>query len=200
MIAIIDYKAGNVASVKNALFRLGVESTVTDDTALLDMADAVIFPGVGHAAPAMERLRERGLDGWIRQTKKPLLGICLGMQLLFSSTEEGDTESLNIIPGRLLKFDSVQVKTPHMGWNNIQTSVPEPLLADAGESPFYYFVHSYYAPITVHTAASCFYQIPFAAVVRKDNFCGVQFHPEKSGDLGSMLLKQFLKSRSETGM
>jgi glutamine amidotransferase len=194
MIAIVDYKAGNVASVQNALKRLGTESILTDNKAVLDSAHAIIFPGVGHAKPAMERLRQSGLDQWLKQTKKPVLGICLGMQLLFSSTEEGNTDCLDIIPGRLLKFDSYKVKTPHMGWNSITLRQPDTLFTGANEPEFFYFVHSFYAPITDYTVASCDYQNPFTAVVRRDNFAGVQFHPEKSGKAGNMLLKRFLES------
>ncbi|MCC5940828.1 MAG: imidazole glycerol phosphate synthase subunit HisH [Balneolaceae bacterium] len=192
MIGIIKYKAGNLASVENALARLGAEYFVSNNSEELDKADAIIFPGVGHAAAAMDDLRAKDLDVWIKNTKKPVLGICLGMQLLFESSEEGDCKTLGIIPGRLKKFDSSQAKVPHMGWNQFNPLIDHPLITGIGNKQFLYYVHGYYAPTNEFTLASCNYIKDFAAVVAKDNFMGVQFHPEKSGQVGSLLLQNFL--------
>lgn len=192
MIGIIKYKAGNLASVSNALERLGATYFITDDPAELEKATAVIFPGVGHAAAAMDDLRAKDLDVWLKSTKKPVLGICLGMQLLFETSEEGDCKTLGIIPGRLKKFDSTKAKVPHMGWNQFDTKKDHPLINGIGNKQFLYYVHGYYAPTNEYTLASCLYIKDFAAVVAKDNFMGVQFHPEKSGQVGSLLLQNFL--------
>lgn len=192
MIGIIKYKAGNLASVSNALERLGATYFITDDPAELEKAKAVIFPGVGHAAAAMDDLRAKDLDVWLKSTKKPVLGICLGMQLLFETSEEGDCKTLGIIPGRLKKFDSTKAKVPHMGWNQFDTKKDHPLINGIGNKQFLYYVHGYYAPTNEYTLASCLYIKDFAAVVAKDNFMGVQFHPEKSGQVGSLLLQNFL--------
>jgi len=192
MIGIIKYKAGNLASVENALSRLGAEFFVSDNSKELGKADAIIFPGVGHAAAAMDDLRAKDLDVWIKNTKKPVLGICLGMQLLFESSEEGDCKTLGIIPGRLKKFDSSQAKVPHMGWNQFNPLKDHPLITGIGNKQFLYYVHGYYAPTNEFTLASCNYIKDFGAVVAKDNFMGVQFHPEKSGQVGSLLLQNFL--------
>lgn len=193
MISIIDYKAGNLASVSNALSRLGVEFNVTYNTEELDASDAVIFPGVGHAYAAMEALRERSLVHWLQNTRKPVLGICLGMQLLFESSEEGDSEGLGIIPGRLRKFDSSMVKVPHLGWNDFSEIKAHPLLDGIREIDQMYYVHSYFAPVTDATLASCENHVKFASVVGKDNYLGVQFHPEKSGVNGERLLSNFIR-------
>lgn len=192
MIGIVKYKAGNLASVSNALDRLGATYFISDDPKKLEKADAIIFPGVGHAAAAMDDLRAKDLDVWLKSTKKPVLGICLGMQLLFETSEEGDCNTLGIIPGRLKKFDSTKAKVPHMGWNQFDTKKDHPLIKGIGNKQFLYYVHGYYAPTNEYTLASCLYIIDFAAVVAKDNFMGVQFHPEKSGQVGSLLLQNFL--------
>lgn len=192
MIAIINYKAGNLASVSNALNRLGADFIITNKKDELNNSDAVIFPGVGHAYSAMESLRENELVSWLQGTEKPVLGICLGMQLLFESTEEGDTQGLGIIPGRLKKFDSSKDKVPHMGWNTFTEVKSHPLLKGISTDQFFYFVHSYFAPVNEFTLAECSYISNFAAVVGHDNYMGVQFHPEKSGDVGSLLLQNFL--------
>lgn len=192
MIAIINYKAGNLASVSNALERLGGDFTITNNIDELEKADAVIFPGVGHAYSAMESLRENRLDSWLKETDKPVLGICLGMQLLFESSEEGDTEGLGIIPGRLKKFDTSKGKVPHMGWNTFRSVNKHPLLRGVSTDYYFYYVHSFYAPVNDYTLAECNYTCQFASVVGRDNYVGVQFHPEKSGDVGSMLLQNFL--------
>lgn len=193
MIAIINYEAGNLASVSNALERLNEDFIVTDKTEQLEEADAVIFPGVGHALPTMESLKKNGLDSFLQHTEKPVLGICLGMQLLFESSEEGgETEGLGIIPGKLKKFDASQAKVPHMGWNTFTDVHETPLLKGITSSQFFYYVHSFYAPVNKYTLASCHYINDFSAVVGKDNILGVQFHPEKSSDAGSLLLQNFI--------
>lgn len=193
MISIIDYKAGNLASVSNALDRLGVEHRITFNKEELESSEAVIFPGVGHAQAAMNALRERDLVQWLKTTDKPLLGICLGMQLLYESSEEGETEGLGRIPGRLLKFDDSSVKVPHLGWNDFDLKKDHPLLNNLEIRSTFYYVHSYYAPITEHTLASCNYDISFAAVAASGNVMGVQFHPEKSGQNGEILLSNFMQ-------
>lgn len=198
MIAIIDYKAGNLASVSNALTRIGAQHVITNKTSALDAADKIIFPGVGHAWAAMEALREHDLDIWLRTTRKPVLGICLGMQLLYDSSEEGgDTDGLGLIPGRLKRFDPAVGKVPHMGWNTVRSVMPEAGSemhpASSIQHPAFYFVHSYYAPITPETTGITEYNGQrFAASVKRGNFEGVQFHPEKSGLDGEILLREFL--------
>ncbi len=195
MIAIIDYKSGNLASVSNAMDRLMADYLITNSIPALDEADAVIFPGVGHAAPAMKELHQDGLVTWLKNTRKPVLGICLGMQLLYESTTEGPTETLGILPGRLEKFDASQHKVPHMGWNTV-TMQPDhqnhPLLRYIAPETHFYFVHSYFAPMTGHTVATSHYAAGrFTAIAARDNFMGVQFHPEKSGPAGEQLLRNF---------
>ncbi|KKU80982.1 MAG: Imidazole glycerol phosphate synthase subunit HisH, partial [Parcubacteria group bacterium GW2011_GWA2_47_8] len=191
-IAIIDYNAGNIASVTNALERFGILYTVTRDAKEILSADKVIFPGQGRAKPAMEFLRNNGLVDAIRTIKKPFLGICLGMQLLFMSSEEDDTECLGIIPGTVRKFRG-DMKIPQIGWNTITAVKYDPLLWGLPDTLFAYFANSYYAesakPYIV--AASSYGNTAFAAVIRKDNFYGTQFHPEKSSVLGVQILKNF---------
>jgi imidazole glycerol-phosphate synthase subunit HisH len=192
MIGIIKYQAGNLASVTNALERLNADYFISDDPQELDRAAGIIFPGVGHAAAAMDDLRSRDLDVWLKNTTKPVLGICLGMQLLYESSEEGDSTTLGLIPGRLKKFDSSRAKVPHMGWNRFEPLKKHPLIKGIDNRQFLYYVHGYYAPTNEYTLASCKYIRDFAAVVAKDNYMGVQFHPEKSGQVGSLLLQNFL--------
>lgn len=192
MIGIIKYKAGNLASVTNALDRLGADYVITNEATTLENSDGIIFPGVGHAGAAMDDLRAKDLDVWLKHTQKPVLGICLGMQLLYESSEEGDTTTLGIIPGRLKKFDAKQEKVPHMGWNQFKVQKNHPLIKGIDDKKFLYYVHGFYAPANEFTLASCHYISDFAAVVAKDNFMGVQFHPEKSGQTGSLLLQNFL--------
>ena len=191
-IAVIDYNAGNIASVTNALERFGIDYCVTRDVKEILSADKVIFPGQGRAKPAMEFLRESGLADVIRNVKQPFLGICLGMQLLFESSEEDGTECLGIIPGTVRKFRG-DMKIPQIGWNTITATKYDPLLGGLPDTIFAYFANSYYAepakPYTI--AASVYGNTPFATVVRKDNFYGTQFHPEKSGVLGVQILKNF---------
>jgi imidazole glycerol-phosphate synthase subunit HisH len=203
MIAIIDYKAGNLASVSNALHRIGAEHTITNKIPELDAADKIIFPGVGHAEAAMEALREHGLDAWLTSTTKPVLGICLGMQLLYDSSEEGgDTSGLGLIAGRLKRFDPNLGKVPHMGWNTVDRGPyavgrkDDELQSTTHGPRSYYFVHSYYAPVTVETTGVTEYNGQrFAAMVEHRNFTGAQFHPEKSGAAGETLLREWIGRR-----
>lgn len=192
MIGIIKYQAGNLTSVSNALDRLKADYFISDDPAELEKAEAIIFPGVGHASAAMDDLRSKDLDVWLKKVKKPVLGICLGMQLFYDSSEEGDCKTLGIIPGRLTRFDSSKAKVPHMGWNCFASISEHPLLKGIEKDHFFYYVHGYSAPVNNCTLATCNYIKDFTAVVAKDNFTGVQFHPEKSGDVGSLLLQNFV--------
>lgn len=193
MIAIINYDAGNLASVSNALNRLEVPYTITNKRDELESAEGIIFPGVGHAQPAMESLQKNNLDSWIQETNKPLLGICLGMQLLYEYSEEGGgTAGLGLIPGRLKKFDNSHQKVPHMGWNTFSNTKTHPLVKNFDGNSYFYYVHSYYAPVNDYTIATCNYSTDFASVVHKDNLMGVQFHPEKSGKMGAQLLQRFI--------
>lgn len=193
MIGIVKYRAGNLASVSNALERLDVPWRITDEPDELDRCRAILFPGVGHAGSAMEDLKQRGLDIWLRETTKPLLGICLGMQLLYDSSEEGETDTLGLLPGRLRRFDSTDKKVPHMGWNQIHHLTDHPLLNGIPEREYFYFVHSYYAPVTDQTLARSDYGEEFAAIAGRENVLGVQFHPEKSGAAGLQLLQNFVQ-------
>lgn len=188
-IAIIKYNAGNTASVANALLRQGIAPTITDDAAEIRAASHVIFPGVGHAQPAMAYLRQRGLDAVIRSLAQPFLGICLGLQLLCEWSEEGDTACIGIFPTKVRRFGTGQ-KVPHMGWNTVQ-------LAGTGlgeDAHRYYFLHAYRADLGRNTIATCDYGGEFSAMMRKDNFLAVQFHPEKSGKAGAALLQRFIAS------
>lgn len=194
MIAIIDYKAGNLASVSDALQRLGVAHKITDSVEELDQAEKVIFPGVGHAKSAMAALSEKGLDQWLRNTKTPVLGICLGMQLMYESSEEGgDTKGLGIFKGRLKKFDESKNKVPHMGWNQVKSARKNELFSGIGDDAWFYHVHSFYAPVTEDAIGTCEYIVPFTDAVARENFFGVQFHPEKSGEAGEALLTNFIQ-------
>lgn len=193
MIAIIDYDAGNTCSVINALKRLNTDYILTSDIAELQRADKVIFPGVGHAGAAMESLRNKGLVEVIRNLTQPVLGICVGMQLMCTSSEEGDTVGLDIINTRVKRFDdSHGLKVPHMGWNKLKFVIDDPLWHLLKDSQHYYFVHSYYVPFHASTIASCDYNVTFSAAIRKDNFWGIQCHAEKSGEQGSQLLSNFV--------
>lgn len=191
-IIIIDYGAGNVFSVATALERFGVRSALTSDPDVIRRAERVIFPGVGQAGQAMERLVRTGLDEVIPRLTVPVLGICLGMQLMCARSEEGQTEGLGIFPLDVKKFGG-GVKVPHMGWNNL-TELKGPLFKGLGEeAPRMYFVHSYYVPVSGFSAAVCDYGFAFSAALEKDNFFGCQFHPEKSSAMGQAVLKNFLK-------
>jgi len=193
MIAIIKYNAGNVQSVQYALQRLGVESVVTDDVALIHSADKVIFPGVGHASPAMQYLRERELDKVIISLKQPVLGICLGLQLMCKHSEEGDTNCLGIFDEEVKLFPTVssQEKIPQIGWNNVY-NYKSVLFDGLNDNVFVYTVHSYYAALGNETIATTDYILPYSAALEKDNFYAVQFHPEKSGIIGETILKNFI--------
>ena len=190
MVAIIDYDAGNVRSLQFALERLGAESTLTDDALVIQNADKIIFPGQGAAGKAMEKLKNKGLDKLIPKLKQPVLGICLGMQLLCESTEEDQAQGLGIVKGKVIRF-SDRVKVPQMGWNSI-SSLKSPLFKGIEAGDFMYLVHSYFVPIFPETIAQSDYDGPYSVALQKDNFYGVQFHPEKSSTSGSLLLKNFL--------
>jgi len=193
-LAIIDSGGANIGSVIHALRRLGAEPVFTADAATIRAADRVLLPGVGAAGAAMTRLRETGLTHCIRALRQPVLGICLGMQLLFEKSEEDDTECLGIVPGTLKKMKSSPgIRVPHMGWNTAAVSRADPLLAGLPEKPWFYFVHSYCAPLGEGTLATCLHGEPFTAVVRRGNFCGAQFHPERSAACGARLLANFLE-------
>ena len=189
-VAIIDYGAGNVRSLQFALERLGVKGHLTADIEVIQAAEKVIFPGQGEAKSAMKKLKNAGLDRLIPQLKQPVLGICLGMQLLLEYTEEGATDGLGILPGKVLRFPDT-LKVPQMGWNNIHT-IQSPLFSGIEENSYMYLVHSYYVPLMEATIAQATYGHPFSVAIQKDNFYGVQFHPEKSSSDGSRLLANFL--------
>ncbi|MGB4293619.1 MAG: imidazole glycerol phosphate synthase subunit HisH [Bacteroidales bacterium] len=190
MIAILKYNAGNIKSVFNALARAGHEAIITDSKEELVRADKVIIPGVGHAGQAMKYLKERELDRVILSLKQPVLGICLGLQLMCISSEEDNTECLGIFNSKVRKFPPLQV-VPHMGWNNF-TSISGKLFDGLKKSDDMYYVHSYFAEAGESTVAVCEYILPFSAAMQKDNFYATQFHPEKSGDKGEKVLKNFL--------
>jgi glutamine amidotransferase len=192
-IAIVKYNAGNIQSVLFALERIGVQAEVTDDIEKLRSADKVIFPGVGEASTAMEYLKARNLDQVIKDLKQPVFGVCLGMQLMCTYSEEYDTNCLGIFEEKVLRFDGsgTNLKVPQMGWNNIY-NLKSPLMKNVNENTYCYFVHSYYASIGNHTIATTDYTKPFSAALNKNNFYGVQFHTEKSADSGEQILKNFI--------
>lgn len=189
-VAIVKYNAGNIFSVTTALERLGASYTVTDDPAQLSSAERVIFPGVGEAGSAMQYLRNRGLDHVLRELTSPVLGICLGFQLLCRSSEEGATGCLEILSASAQRFTAPK-KVPHIGWSPLRCA-PHPLFEGLPHDPYVYFVHSYFVQITEETIARCTYAEEFAAAAAARNFIGVQFHPEKSGEIGERILKNFL--------
>ena len=191
-VAIVKYNAGNVESVKNALNRLGIEPILTDDAETLQTADKVIFPGVGEASSAMNYLRERNLDESIKSLRQPVLGVCLGMQLLCESSEENETKCLGILPYRVRKFESDVLKIPQMGWNNI-SDLKSKLFENIAENSFVYFVHSFYVEVGAETTATTDYETNFSAAAQHENFYAVQFHAEKSGAVGERILENFLK-------
>ncbi|MGR3857763.1 imidazole glycerol phosphate synthase subunit HisH [Chryseobacterium indologenes] len=190
MIAIIKYNGGNVNSVQNALNRMNVDSVITDDPEQILKADKVIFPGVGEASSTMKRLKEKELDLLIPGLTQPVLGICLGMQLMCGENEEGDTAGMGIFDINVRKFPAKDI-VPHMGWNTVsgQTS---PLFSGIEKSSDVYFVHSYYCELSDYTTSVCDYILPFSASLQKDNFYAVQFHPEKSGIVGNQIVKNFI--------
>lgn len=189
-VAILSYGAGNVASVQNALERLGVNAFISDSPNELMQADRLIFPGVGHATHAMHNINSKGLGTVLSSFKRPILGICLGMQLMGKASEEGDTLGLNLMDFNVNLF-RIPEKVPHMGWNSIEVT-KNPILKGIPSGSYFYFVHSYYAELSTNTIATCNYTIPFTAAVNKDNRFGVQFHPEKSGDAGIEILRNFI--------
>lgn len=193
-VAIIKYNAGNIYSVSYALKRLGIDPVITADPELLGKADKVIFPGVGEAQTTMDHLKANGLDTIIRELKQPVLGICLGMQLMCRYSEEGDATCLGIFDTEVKRFipQVHEDKVPHMGWNTI-TDLKGELFSEQLENKFVYFVHSYYVPVNEYTAATTEYILPFSASLHKDNFYASQFHPEKSGSVGELILSNFLK-------
>ncbi|MEO0570318.1 MAG: imidazole glycerol phosphate synthase subunit HisH [Bacteroidota bacterium] len=189
-LVIIDYGAGNIQSIKFAFQRLGIEAILTNHAHTIENADKVIFPGVGEASSAMAKLWESGLHDVIAKLKQPVLGICLGMQLMCRSSEEGNTEGLGIFDTEVVKFNS-GVKVPQIGWNKIENLKGE--LFKGLEDDFIYLVHSYYAPKTKEAIATSTYGLTYSAALQKRNFYGVQFHPEKSGVYGAQILQNFLK-------
>lgn len=191
MIAIIKYNGGNVNSVQNSLNRLNAKSVVTDDFDVIRKADKVIFPGVGEASSTMKLLKEKGLDQLIPTLKQPVLGICLGMQLMCKHSEEGNTEGLGIFDIEVKKFPANDV-VPHMGWNTLSDFTSD-LFSGITADNDVYFVHSFYCELSENTTSVCDYILPFSASLQKNNFYAMQFHPEKSGDIGSRLLENFLK-------
>jgi len=190
MIAIIKYNAGNIRSVENALTRLGYNSIITDNADEIRNAGKVIFPGVGEAGSAMNYLKERGLDILIKSLKQPVLGICLGQQLMCAHSEEADTACLGIFGATVKKFPPLEL-VPHMGWNNM-LNLKGKLFEGIETSDNVYFVHSYYAEICDETIATCDYILPFSAAMHKGNFYATQFHPEKSAGVGEKILQNFL--------
>ena len=192
-VALSDNGGANVASVVHALERLGVQAERTASPERIAAADRVILPGVGAAADAMARLQASGLDRLIPTLRQPLLGICLGMQLLFSSSAEGDVDCLQLLHGRAQRFPTGGLPVPHMGWNELRLLKPSPLLAGLKDGDYAYFVHSYALPITADTLASADYGGEFTAIAARDNFYGAQFHPERSARVGSILIANFLR-------
>ncbi len=191
-IVIINYGAGNIQSIKFAIQRLGFEAVLSNNAEEIRLADKVIFPGVGEASSAMKMLKEPGLDQLIPQLKQPVLGICLGMQLMCKHSDEGDTKGLGIFDVEVKRFSN-NVKVPQIGWNQI-SSLKSELFKGVKEDEFMYLVHSFYAEKCSEMIAETFYDIPYASALKKDNFYGVQFHPEKSSNVGEKILENFLTS------
>jgi len=190
-LVIIDYGAGNIKSIQFAFQRLGIEAKLSKDPKVIISADKVIFPGVGEASSAMAKLKESKLDALIPTLKQPVLGICLGMQLMCNSTAEGNTKGIGIFNTKVKRFSN-KVKVPHMGWNTI-TNLKSDLFKGINDNAFMYLVHSYYAELCSQTIATTNYDIEYASALENDNFYGVQFHPEKSANAGEQLLKNFLE-------
>jgi imidazole glycerol-phosphate synthase subunit HisH len=190
-IAIIKYNAGNIMSVEFALKRLGVDCEVTDDFDKIKSADKVIFPGVGEASTTMAYLKQHKFDCLIKDLKQPVLGICLGLQLMCSHSEEGNTDCLGIFPEKVKLFEP-KLKVPHMGWNTL-SNLKSALYSPEIEGQYVYFVHSFYIEMGMNTIATTNYIVPFSASLNKSNFYGTQFHPEKSSDVGAAILKNFVE-------
>jgi len=193
MIGIIDYGAGNVRSVGNALERLQTPFFVSRKASELDRAEKLILPGVGEAQSAMKSLERSGLVDWLKTVKVPFLGICIGMQILFDHSDERETSCLGVVAGRVQRFDAGQVKIPHMGWNRAAIRQSNPLFHSISDGEYFYFVHSFRAPVVAATLAVTEYGGDFSAAVRKDNYFGVQFHAEKSGSAGLQVLRNFVE-------
>ncbi|MGM0525832.1 MAG: imidazole glycerol phosphate synthase subunit HisH [Pseudomonadota bacterium] len=191
-VVIVDTECANLTSVRFAFERLGINPTITDDAEKIIAADRVVLPGVGTAAAAMRNLRRKQLIEPLQSLQQPVLGICLGMQLLTAHSEEGDVSCLGVIPAQTKRMDTADLPSPHMGWNQIQPVNNNPLVA-ADSQPYCYFVHSFAVAEDQYTIARCHYHQSFAAMIKKDNFIGAQFHPERSGSAGSALLKKFLE-------
>ena len=193
-VVIIKYNAGNIFSVDYGLKRIGIEAEITGEIDKIRKADKVIFPGVGEASTTMAYLREHGLDNVIKELKQPVFGICIGMQLLCSYSEEGNTECLGIFDEKVMKFSSQEpnIKIPHMGWNTIQHN-DNKLFKGISQDEYVYYVHSYYANVGKNTIATTDYVQLFSASLQKDNFYAVQFHPEKSGIIGEKILQNFIE-------
>jgi len=193
-VVLVDSGGTNIGSVRYALERLGVLAELSADATRIRAATHVILPGVGAARPAMQQLHKLDLIDTLRALQQPVLGVCLGMQLLFESSEESDTECLGLLPGRVRHFAmSTALRVPHMGWNRLQTRGENPLLHGLNKNDCAYFVHSYAAPLGDYTLASCDYAGEFSAIVQKNNFYGMQFHPERSSRVGALLLQNFLR-------
>ena len=194
MITVIEIGCANTASVLFALERLGAEARLSSDPAEIMAAEKVVLPGVGAAGFAMSRIRELGLYDVIRGLKMPLLGVCLGQQLLFAGSEEGDVDCLGLIPGKVTKMTATpDMVVPHMGWNQLEVIKADPLTTGVNDGDFAYFVHSFVCPVNEHTLTTSTYGAPFAAMVRKGNVFGCQFHPERSSATGAKILENFLK-------
>ena len=191
-IAIIKYNAGNVASVMYALDRIGMKYSWTDEEEEIRSADKVIFPGVGEASTAMAYLREKQLDRLIPTLKQPVLATCIGMQLLCKHSEENDTTCMGVFDVEIKRFQSTELKIPHVGWNSIEAQGENKLMKGLSASEYVYFVHSYYAPVNPYTTAICDYVQPFSAMLQKDNFYAAQFHAEISGQAGQCVIENFL--------
>ena len=195
MIVVIDYKAGNLYNVGNAMRHLGVPYIFSGDSSTVAAASKIILPGVGSASAAMDSLRERGLLEVLKHSKVPFLGICLGLQLLFVSSQEEDTPCLDILPGRVQRFDSSQKKVPHIGWNQVHLTQPHPVFKNIPQGSYFYFVHSYFAdPVDRQTViGTTNYGDTFCSVLAFDNILATQFHPEKSGQIGLTIYDNFMK-------
>jgi len=193
VIGIIEHGAGNVRSVCNALERLGADFFIASSVDELERAHKLILPGVGEARSAMDSLARSGLLEWLPTIKAPFLGICIGMQILFDRSDERETTCLGLVPGRVRRFQGEHVKIPHMGWNRVAIRGHSPLFQGIAEGEYFYFVHSFHAPIVRHTVAVTCHEVDFSAAVQRDNYFGVQFHVEKSGNAGTQVLKNFIE-------
>ncbi len=190
-VAVIKYNAGNIGSIRNALLREGLDPIVTDDAEVLGSADRVIFPGVGEASRAMDDLRAKGLDRAIPELRMPVLGICLGMQMLCESSDENDSTCLGLVKARVRRFSEDGLKVPHTGWNSI-SNLTGPLFRGVPENSYVYFVHGYFVDKCEEATAVCEYGGQFSAALRTSNFFATQFHPEKSGEVGEVIIRNFL--------